>query len=61
MRQNIVEMRAQTLADVVPIFVTHVPSLLHQNHIGVTYAGTSNFGMELVRSVPLYFVAMPSL
>jgi hypothetical protein len=53
------EMRAQTMADVVPIFVAHVPSLLHQNNIGVTYAGTSNFKMEPVRSMSLYFVAMP--
>jgi hypothetical protein len=33
--------------------------LLQQNNIGITYVGTSNFRMELVRFVPLYFVAMP--
>ncbi len=53
------EMRVQTMADVVFIYVAHVPSLLHQNNIGVTYAKTSNFRMELIRFVPLYFVAMP--
>jgi uncharacterized MAPEG superfamily protein len=52
-------MRAQNVADVVPIFVALAPSLLHHNNIGVTYAGTSNFIMEPIRFVPLYFVAMP--
>jgi hypothetical protein len=33
-------MKVQT--DVVPISVALVPSLLHQNHIGITYIGTSN-------------------
>jgi hypothetical protein len=51
-------MKVQTVVDVVPIFVALVPSLLHQNNIGVTYAGTSNFRMEAIRFVPLYFVAM---
>jgi hypothetical protein len=53
------EMRAQTMVDVVPIYVTPIPSLLHQNNIGVTYARTSNFQMEPIRFMPLYFVAMP--
>jgi hypothetical protein len=57
LKQNIEEMRAQTLVDVTLIFVAPIRNLLHQNHIGVAYA--SNFRMELVRSVPLYFVAMP--
>jgi hypothetical protein len=52
-------MRAQTMVDVVPISVAHVQSLLHQKNIGVTYAKTSNFRMELIWFVPLYFVAMP--
>jgi hypothetical protein len=51
-------MRAQTRVDVVPIFITHVQSLLQQNNIGVTYVGTSNFKMEPIRFVPLYFMAM---
>ncbi len=47
------------MANVVPIFVAYVQSLLHQDNIGITYVGTSNFKMELVTYVPLYFVAMP--
>ncbi len=47
------------MADVVLIFVAPILSLLHQNNIGITYRRTSNFKMELVRSVPLNFVAMP--
>jgi hypothetical protein len=31
------------MVDVAPIFVTHVPNLLHHNNVVVTYAGTSNF------------------
>jgi hypothetical protein len=38
-KDNKVKMKAQTVADVVPIFVAHVPSLLRQNNIGVTYVG----------------------
>jgi hypothetical protein len=52
-------MRVQIVVDVVPIYIAHVPNLLHQKNVGVTYARTSNFRMELVRSVPLYCVAMP--
>jgi hypothetical protein len=47
------------MVDVVLIYVALAPSLLHHNHVGVIYAENSNFRMELVRSVPLYFVAMP--
>jgi hypothetical protein len=32
------EMKAQIVADVVPILVTPILSLLHQNNIGITYA-----------------------
>ncbi len=46
------------MVNVVLIFVAHLPNLLHHNNVGITYAGTSNFKMELVRFVPLYFVAM---
>jgi hypothetical protein len=49
------------MANVVPIFVAPIPTLLQQNNIGTTYAGTSNFRMELIRSMPLYYVGMPSL
>jgi hypothetical protein len=52
-------MRTQTMADIVHVSVAFVPSLLHWNHIGVTYVGTSNFRIELVRSVPFYSMAMP--
>ncbi len=58
-KENKVEMRAQTMANVVPIYVALIPSMLHQNNIGITYVRTSNFIMEPVRSMPLYFVAMP--
>jgi hypothetical protein len=51
------EMKAQTMADVVPICVAPIPSLLHENNIGVTRP--SNFIMKPIRFVPLYFVAMP--
>jgi hypothetical protein len=47
------------MADVTPIFVAPAPNLFHHNNVGVTYVGTSNFIMELVRFVPLYYVAMP--
>jgi hypothetical protein len=47
------------MADVIYIFVAPIPSLLHQNNIRITYARTSNFRMEPVKFVPLYFVAMP--
>jgi hypothetical protein len=52
-------MKTQIMADVVPISVALIPSLLHQNNIGVTYARISNFIMEPIRSMPLYFVTMP--
>ncbi len=57
-KDNIIKMKASIVANVVPIFVVHVPSLLYQNNIGVTYARTSNFKMELVRFMPLYYMAM---
>jgi hypothetical protein len=57
-KKNKMEMKAQIVVNVVPISIVHVPSLLHQNHIRITYVGTSNFRMELIRSVPLHFMAM---
>ncbi len=51
-------MRAQIVANVIPISVALVSNMLHQNNVGVTYPRTSNLRMEPVRSVPLYFVAM---
>ncbi len=48
------------MADVIlPIFVTPIPSLLRQNNIGITYAGTSNFRIKLIRFIPLYSMVMP--
>jgi hypothetical protein len=52
-------MKAQSVANIVPIFVVPTPNLLHHNNVGATYARTYNFKMELIRFVPLYFVAMP--
>jgi hypothetical protein len=46
------------MANIVLIFVALVPNLLHHNNVGVTYVGASNFRMELIRSIPLYYVAM---
>ncbi len=51
------EMRAQIVANVVPIYVAPTPNLFHHNNVGLTYVRTSNFRMELIRSVPLYYVA----
>jgi hypothetical protein len=47
------------MADIIPISIAQLQSLLQQNNIGVTYAKISIFRMELVRSMPLYFVALP--
>ncbi len=51
-------MRVQIVVDVVPIAIVLVQSLLNQDNIGVTYVGTSNFRMELVTSMLLYYVKM---
>jgi hypothetical protein len=58
-RNNKVEMRAQIVANVILIFVAPAPNLFHHNNVGVICVGISNFRVELVRSIPLYFVAMP--
>jgi len=54
-----VEMGAQIVANVVPISIAPTPNLFHHNNVGVTYVRISNFRVELIRSIPLYFVAMP--
>jgi hypothetical protein len=46
------------MANVVPIFIAPTPSLLHHNNVGIIYLGTSNLNVELLRFVPLYFMAM---
>jgi hypothetical protein len=51
------EMEVQTVANVVPISIAPALYLLHHNNIIVTYPRTSNLRMELVRSIPLYYVA----
>jgi len=47
------------MANVIPIFVVHAPNLIHRNNVGVTYVRTSDLKVEPIRSVPLYYVAMP--
>jgi hypothetical protein len=54
-----VEIRVQIVVDVVLVFGALIPSLLHPNHIGVTYARTSNFRKEPVRFMPLYYMTIP--
>jgi hypothetical protein len=51
-------MKTKIVANVLPISIAPTPSLLHHNNVGVTYVGTSNFRMEPIRSIPLYYVAM---
>jgi hypothetical protein len=33
-----VEMIAQNVANVIPIFIAFAPNLLHHNNVGITYA-----------------------
>jgi hypothetical protein len=47
------------VVDVVLISVAFISNMLHHNNVGVTYPITSNLKMEPIRSIPLYFVAMP--
>jgi hypothetical protein len=53
------EMRTQTVANVAPIFVTHAPNLFHHNNVGITYVRTSNFIVELIKSIPLFYGNIP--
>jgi hypothetical protein len=46
------------MANIVPIFVALAPNMLHHNNVRITYVGASNFRMEPVKSIPLYFVVM---
>jgi hypothetical protein len=46
------------MANIVPISIVLAPNMLHHNNVGITYVGASNFKIEPIRSVPLYFVAM---
>jgi hypothetical protein len=47
------------MANVVPIFVAPTLNMLHHNNVGVTYGRNSNFKMEPIKSIPIYYVAMP--
>jgi hypothetical protein len=47
------------VVDVVPVSIALPPSLLHHNDLGVIYPVIFNLKMEPIRSIPLYFVAMP--
>ncbi len=47
------------MAYVILISIAPIPSLSHQNNIGITYAWPSNFKMQPIKYVPLYFVVMP--
>ncbi len=57
-KNNQVEMKAQIVVDVVPFLVALAPNLFHHNNVGVTYVGISNFKVEPLRFVPLYFLAV---
>jgi hypothetical protein len=46
------------MADIVPISIALASNMLHHNNVGIINARTSNFRMEPIRSVPLYYVAM---
>jgi hypothetical protein len=52
-------MKVQIVANIVPISAAITLNLLHHNNVGATYARTSNFKVEIIRLIPLYFVAMP--
>jgi len=53
-RNNRMEMRAQSMANIISIFVTPTPNLFHHNNVKGTYARTPNFKVEPIRSIPLY-------
>jgi hypothetical protein len=57
-KNNKMELKVQIITNLVPIFIALTPNLFHHNNVGVTYEITSNFIMELVRSIPLFFVVM---
>jgi hypothetical protein len=49
------EMKAQIVADVIPILTLN---MLHHNNVGIIYARASNLKMEPLKYVPLYFEKM---
>jgi len=46
------------MTNIILVYVAFAPNMLHHNNVRITYAGASNFKMEPIKSVPLYFVAM---
>ncbi len=46
------------MANVIPISIPPISNMLHHNNVGVIYLRTSNFRMEPIKSIPLYYVAM---
>jgi hypothetical protein len=53
------EMRTQNCGRCSANTIAPTLNLLHHNNIGVTYARISNFKMEPIKFVPLYFMAIP--
>jgi hypothetical protein len=47
------------MAYVVPMSVAPIQIMLHQDNIGITYAGNSNFKMKPITFVPLCSMVMP--
>ncbi len=47
------------MANVVHFSIVHASSLLHHNDVGVTYPTVFNLRMEPIKSIALYFMAMP--
>jgi hypothetical protein len=47
------------MANVIPIFVAPTPSLLHHDDVGIIYPTIFNLRMEPIKSILLYFMAMP--
>jgi hypothetical protein len=48
----------QIVVDVIFIYVIPAPNQLHHNNDKIAYAITSNFIMEPIKFVPLYYVAI---
>jgi hypothetical protein len=52
-KNNIIEMRIQTMADVAPISIAPTPNLFHHNNVGNMYVGIFNFIVEPIRFVQI--------
>jgi hypothetical protein len=53
------EMKARIITNVEHVSIVLTPNLLHHNNVEVIYPGISKLRMEPIRSVKIYFVAMP--